>query len=277
MHDTTCVLNKSKFSRLGGLICGHNLQDNILATETVCVTEHNVCTQQSHNNGNLLAPTQPIKIFVTEWAGARGRCISLFWLYYHTFWHWLLWPAISSCLQPVFVVVFGWKMPPDSLVLMPAPQYFFWEIGTHAFSNHIGHCGCIKVLFAELAKHVLLLRIDLKMVHLKNKNGTPLYRTLQTTQKCSKSSFLLIARWLPNMKKKKWPCVVVVFLVHSAASHLLAHFSSAVLTCSHNFEVGVVLGSVVNFVCLPFLADMLYASKKHLVPNMKMVVLVSQI
>ena len=88
--------------------------------------------------------------------------------------------------SPAGFCFFGWKMSSDSLMLMPAPQYFFWEIGTHAFSNHIGHCGCTKVLFAGLAKHNdVFLRIDLKMVHLKNKNCTPLYRTLQTTQKCS--------------------------------------------------------------------------------------------
>ena len=44
VHDT-CVLNKNKFSRWRGLlsfICGttSKLQDNIQATETVCVTQH---------------------------------------------------------------------------------------------------------------------------------------------------------------------------------------------------------------------------------------------
>ena len=45
VRDTTCVLNKNKFSRWGGLSVlfvgtTFKLQDNIQATETVCATQH---------------------------------------------------------------------------------------------------------------------------------------------------------------------------------------------------------------------------------------------
>ena len=67
---------------------------------------------------------------------------------------------------------------------------------------------------------------------------------------------------------------MVVFLVHSAASHLLAHFSSFVL----NLQAQLWNPQIFHLFRVPFGATIWHAvgrKLKRLLPNMKMAVMVS--
>ena len=83
-------------------------------------------------------------------------------LSYHTFSLRLLWLTISSCLRPVFLC--SWKMPSQSLMLMPTPQCFCEIVTWCVFGNHNGRCGCMRSPFCRACKthDVLLSMVDLK-------------------------------------------------------------------------------------------------------------------
>ena len=172
VHDTTCVLNKNKFSRWGGLlsfICRHNLQaSGQYPGNRNCVR---------HNKAIIIIIMKickglPLKTFVTESAVARGSLNSGFQLSFHTFWHWPPWPAISS-------PVFSWGffvcfLTKNALTFSDVDTcsamfcLFVFEIETwYAFGSHIGHCGHTKSPFCRACKthDVFLARMDLKMVH----------------------------------------------------------------------------------------------------------------